>query len=395
MTQKSITLTPQKAAKNAKGAKMSTISTTITNGITLSTSGTYASPLTITATGAVEPPAGFIGIYGSVRTGWDVVNAGLIEGQPALDFEGAGTVTNFGTIVGTGDGHTGVGMSTGSVDNTGLIAGDNAVEVAFYKGGGTGTVTNSGTILGTGTHGSGISLDGGGSVGNTGLIEGRDGVQINYAQGLITNLGTIVGTEANGFGVLLGYGTLMNSGSISGVSSIAVVDGGGVLDNQVNGVIVGVGGVATTYRTVTVTNAGTIEGTRTGTYYIFPLGDGIFLGDGGAVANQAGGVLAGVSAGVYLAAEADVTNAGIISGSIGVAIAAGDARPATVVNYGAIAGTGGIAIALGSANDEIVIERGSLLQGAIGNFQPGDRIDLPGIAFDPNGSANLSAANVL
>src|SRR5580698_3381161 len=81
---------------------MSTISSTISHGVTIGTSG-YSSPLTITAAGYVGNNSGDAIYSGSVAT---VVNAGHISGNEpdgfGVNLTGGGSVTNQsgGTISG-------------------------------------------------------------------------------------------------------------------------------------------------------------------------------------------------------------------------------------------------------------------------------------------------------
>jgi len=88
---------------------MSTISTTITNGVTLGTVSnppTYASPLTITSVAAVETSG--TAVYGPATA--------------------ARTVVNQGTITATGVNSDGILLKHGgSVDNTELIAASGGV----------------------------------------------------------------------------------------------------------------------------------------------------------------------------------------------------------------------------------------------------------------------------
>lgn len=78
----------------------STLSKSVSNGITLvssgtvvSGSGTYSSPLTITSTGSVMAPpgGGAIGVYGSAASGPTLINQGHIGGGGGA-FGGAGGV---------------------------------------------------------------------------------------------------------------------------------------------------------------------------------------------------------------------------------------------------------------------------------------------------------------
>jgi hypothetical protein len=112
--------------------------TTINTGVTLSTSGSFASPLTIAPSGAVEVSSGNA-ITGPAGNTWTVDNYGTI------------TAPTYGVV-----------LDNGSVVNSaGLIKGYTGV----YIKNGAGTVTNSASIVGTGgTYGTGVSLAKGASL---------------------------------------------------------------------------------------------------------------------------------------------------------------------------------------------------------------------------------------
>ena len=325
---------------------MSTITgTTINSGITLSTSGNYASPLTITATGAVEAASGNA-IYGPASQAWTVQNqgtitapsygvdlllggyvgnsaSGLIKASMGVHIQGAtGTVSNSGTILSTVG--VGVGLNAGgSVANTstGLIAASGG---GVFIGGAAGTVTNSGTIVGTGTPGHGVEHYAGGSVANTGtgLIQGHfTGVEIGLAAGTVINSATIAATGTSGYSVRMRYG-----GSVA---------------NTGTGLIEGYGGVYIRKHAGTVTNSGTIAGAAMGA--LGYGGTGVFLVAGGSVDNTGTGLIQAGYSGVYINHNAGtVTNSGTIIGTgtgadgIGVVLTASG----TVVDSGTISGAG-------------------------------------------------------
>jgi len=142
---------------------MGTISNTITHGITLGTSGTYASPLTITATGAVTAGTtiAVIGTYPSAAP-WTVANYGAVQGYGGIDI-GKGTVTNAGTIVGAGGNAFGIDADPlGTVFNTGSLS---LITGSGYGILGGRQITNAGTI--SGSQYVGVSA-GSGTVNNTG-----------------------------------------------------------------------------------------------------------------------------------------------------------------------------------------------------------------------------------
>jgi hypothetical protein len=365
---------------------MATITSTITHGITLATSGAYASPLTIAASGAVEAGSGDA-IYGANTQAWTVSNAGTITatgtsdgidlrlggtvtdastGSIASSYTGiliegsSGTVTNFGTI--TGSTEDGVELTaSGSVTNgqsgstAGLIAGQ---YFGVYVKGGLGTVTNFGAISAAApVGGAGVLLVAGGSVTNasTGSIEGQyTGITITGSSGTVSNLGTVSGSFR--YGVSLDGGRVTNGHSGSS---------GGLISGYIGGVsvIAGVG---------TVANFGTITEARTS-------GVGVDLFFGGSVTNGATGEInASINGGIFgvyirggigtvsnfgtitaastsgvgveLAAGGRVVNgasgstAGLISGgSAGVDILG---SAGTVANFGTIAGSGRYGVAL-------------------------------------------------
>ena len=192
---------------------MSTIGTTVTQGITLGSPG-YYSPLTIGLGGAVVPGGTADAIYGSSGTAGTLVNAGSIVAtgtHAGIDLKGGGTVANSLYLYG---GVTGVYV-TGS---------------AFS---GAGTVTNTGTIA---SGGAGVSLTNGGLVLNgasTAAIMGATyGVHFSqsYAKTLI-NFGTVAATGSAGVGVYVGggfgidAGIVVNHGTIIGAGGTAVAFG--------------------------------------------------------------------------------------------------------------------------------------------------------------------------
>jgi len=130
----------------------STIGSKLTTGVTLGSTaapGIYLSPLTITPTGYIAPSNyGVVGVAGSVTAGY-VLNQGTISG--GLGKQGASGAN--------GDaGGGGVGLSSGSMINTGTVAGGSG-----------------GTGFGNGGHGGyGINLVGA-LLANSGIIAGGEG----------------------------------------------------------------------------------------------------------------------------------------------------------------------------------------------------------------------------
>ena len=228
---------------------MSTISTTLTNGISLG-GASYPSPLTITTTGYVDANSG--NAVSASTAGVTLINDGRIHGISAGNVSGV-------TLV---DGGTVTNASTGTISGgTGLQAYSGAL-----------TLTNYGTIIGLNSTAQGVLVNHGGTVSNatSGLISGYVGVYIaRNAAATLTNAGRIVGGTTNGAAGILG--------SISGQ-----------ITNLAGGTISGRYGIETNQDafTINIVNSGTITG----------LNDGVDLFAAGTVTNLSGGLISGPSA---------------------------------------------------------------------------------------------------
>jgi hypothetical protein len=164
--------------------------------------------------GAGTSTASIQGYYGVTFKTADVVNA-------------QGTLINYGTVIGTGTGASGVLLSNaGTVFN-----GQSGATAALIVGGrygvsnGQGIVINGGTIIATGTaSGSyGVGIQGVGGVANLGtasLIEGYGGI--------------LIGTD----GIVLNAGTIASSQGTSGVA-ISFTDGNARLIDEPGAVFIG------------------------------------------------------------------------------------------------------------------------------------------------------------
>lgn len=296
---------------------MSTISGTITHGITLGQAG-YTSPLRITRTGTVSTSAG-VAVYASgTYPDPSIINQGSViatGGFDAIELKDGGSVGN---------------NSRGA-----LIQGYTGIDVSGRPG----TVTNSGTIEGTGAYGGGVVFEAGGSVGNSGFIQGSPsvvvyfygvkfhvggGVFIGGSAGTVSNSGTIVGTGYGSYAVSAGVwlaagGSVDNSGSIQGgvnISGFPLYGGGaGTVRNSgtIAGVYFGAGG--------SVENIGLIEGVYSRNAAIMVSNSGTILGGGIGVLAEAGG---------------SIRNTGLIQGGYGIRTGS-----AAVFNSGTILGTRG------------------------------------------------------
>ena len=156
----------------------------------------------------------------------------------------AGTVTNFGSIEGTGTSGVAIQLRNGSTVTNGasatIIGQKEGVEIF-----GAGTVTNSGYILGSDpVNGLGVDLLGGGTVINYqgGSIYGAEGVYVRSVAGTVSNYGTIEGVGTSGHS-----------------DGVHLQEGGSVI-NGAGGLILGqAAGITSDLDVATVTNSGTIE----------------------------------------------------------------------------------------------------------------------------------------
>ncbi|ASG25242.1 hypothetical protein Y958_30320 [Nitrospirillum viridazoti CBAmc] len=266
--------------------------------------------------------AGYLGIDVNAATVGTLVNAGTITNVSVHGYAySAGTIATMGTLanlaggtIGSATPYAGAGVSVGnaarvsSIANSGLIQGQvqgmalSGTAFAQVPPTTIGAITNAGTILGVGmnTISPGYSSSGGlivnsanvGTISNSGVISGAVGIltgqSVNPYASLAVN-GSI-GTLANqASGTILGngpiaaiavggsIGTLLNSGLIQDtVGSVAVgVDllaaRTGLLVNAAGGVVAGiqagvqVGGTMSTVTLDSLSNAGTIAAGAAGT----------------------------------------------------------------------------------------------------------------------------------
>ncbi len=400
-----------------------TISTTITQTVTLGTVGTYptyGSPLTITSAGEVTLSGTGDAIFGPGTAAWTVVNQGLVSvggtTGDGVDLKLGGSVSNSGTIDGASYGVFigGTVGTTGTVTNSALsLIGASAatgVGVRLVRGGyvsnagtikgyngvvGATTVTNSGTIDGAAVFfAHGVYVGGGATVINSGMIAGFVGVEIKGG-GTLTNSGTIQGTGAgnssqgvylfgggsvgNNAGLIEGNygvyikgaaGTVTNSATILGTAGAGVrLNNGGNVGNNAGLIEARYSGVYIKGAAGTVTNAATIVGT---------VSFGVILGSGGSVGNNAG-LIEGYRGVEITGAAGTVTNAATILGThgFGIELFAGG----TVIDSGTISGAyGGGAVSFGGTGGNLlVLEQGYKLSGAVeGGVSATNTLELSG-----------------
>jgi hypothetical protein len=133
-----------------------------------------------------------------------------------VEIKGAtGTVNNFGGIYQTGTLGDGILLESGGTVNNPLGAKIGAQYIGVTINGGPGTVTNVGAIQTYGAH-SAIHLSAGGSVSNSGTIDGGgDGVFL-AAGGTVTNTGSIAGNNIGVYAAGSATAEVTNAGLISG-----------------------------------------------------------------------------------------------------------------------------------------------------------------------------------
>ena len=278
--------------------------------------------------GVIE--GGTHGVYAGGDGSLHLVNAGTIRGNGS--YEGPDAPADAAVMIQSGG---------AIVENSGMIssAGQGIVTQLYFNED-TGqleqraadtTVVNSGTIRGETNDA--VRLFGGGSVTNSGTIEGvagamTDGVTIQAFGGQDTSGSTMLGSVVNEDGGTISgarYGVLAVSG--------ASVTNAGTISGGLTGVVIGKQGAAG--KTGVLDNSGTIEG----------------------------GVLIDVD-------TASATNSGSIVSDTGTAFTS--LGQIDLVNSGTLAGANGVAATLSAFDDSVTLKTGSAITGVV---DAGDGID--------------------
>ena len=287
---------------------MTTISASSTIGVYLHAPA-YTNPVVITAGVSVTGDYRGDAIYASAGS-WTITNAGTVAGTGlgvgGIDLGAGGAVTNLASgVIGLPASNSSdiyISGGTGAVTNYGII---NAG--VWLQNGGTVTNLAAARIDSSDTSGGyGVGLNSGGTVINAGEISGLYvGIDASHLGGTVANQtgGTITGPYV---GVLMG---VVDYPSVGGRHVI----------NQAGATISGDTGVFAGVNVATVINAGSISGTFatsiTRGSISLVLGAGVSLGSGGTVTNQSGGRISGASHGVFISyAAGTVVNYGKISG---------------------------------------------------------------------------------
>ena len=406
------------------------------NGVSLGAAG-----MVTNAAGGTIDGAGLGGLGIVLAAGGTVINAGSINAgrNTGVYLQDGGSFTNqTGGRVTAGyhalQGGAAANVVHGTVLNQGVLY--TSPQIAYHQGvdlsggsslsnasggtivgyfgiaGGVGdSVVNDGTIESGVSAGRerGVQLFGGGSLTNNadGTITGEIGVWGNAPTVTVVNAGAINGPEAvyltagtftnqpggrvNG-SILLeaGAATAFNAGSVSSAGAGFIVRAG-IVTNEAQGTVSGASGAMLSYSAV-LTNSGSIAGTNLGVE-VYRSGTLINSGrvNGGGVGatiygfgnmtNAAAGTIAGGNVGVgvyapenfiqvyyefypdgYQPSDGLITNAGLISGTIGVF-----ARSATVTVFdsGTIAGSSTAVAFAAGYNDRLVLYPGASLIGTV------------------------------
>jgi hypothetical protein len=288
----------------------------------------------VTPTGSVTVPAG-TGIY-ALSTGWTVENEGTVSGKTGMLLNLGGSVVNSHQITGTGGNNEyGIYLGNGAdavntVTNTGTIAGTGSGTIGIRALNVTPfTLNNSGFVYG-GTNARAVLVAGQGNINNQtgGQIiggNGTSGIAIQAASATVQNDGTITGNGVNGYGIYTD-----TTGNITNTSHGVITGGGGTGGSGI-GIYLATGG--------TVDNSGTIKGNKAQGIYMGGAGKVTNRTDGrigdtnqngttigvnlvtigssgiGEIANETGATIEGYNNGVVISGSGKVVNYGTITGS--------------------------------------------------------------------------------
>jgi outer membrane autotransporter protein len=310
---------------------------TVDSGVTINETAGGNAALLITGAGTVTTAAAltstsFNGI--EIDGAGTVTNTGTVTAQnQAILITGAGTVVSSGAI--TSNGNTAIYINgDGNVTSSAAISGSNFAVFINGNGtvnntstitahgntaisiGGTGSVTSSGAIIG---ENFGIQINGSGTVINTAAVTGQGNTAISLGSGTVTNSGTVLGEN---FGIQInGAGTVTNSASVTGQGNTAITLGSGTVTNS--GIVLGEDFGIQVNGAGTVTNSASVTGTNN---------TAVTLGSG-TVTNS--GTLIAEDYGIQVNGAGTITNSASVTGRTNTAITLGSG---TVTNSGVVTG---------------------------------------------------------
>ena len=381
-----------------------TIAAAAGNGVKLLGGGSVTNGASGAASAVISGYLDGVYIYApGVTTGtianFAAINAGT-NGIGVL-LNGAGSITNGAAAV------------TGAVISSGYIA----VEIENVPG----TVSNFGTLVGT-AGGGAVRLDGGGlinggSSSTAALILGNSGVAVYNAGGSLTlaNYGRIIvdGSTGKPAVKLTTTGTtpnsILNYGTIAANLATGVyLQKGGVVSNAAGGVISGATAIQVGSAPATITNAGTIIGSA-GTAVAFGTASnrlilkpgatiqGTVIGGAGSLSSNTLELAAGPATGTIATLNTSFVNFGTLDVDLTATWTLVGAAPQTVRSGGTIVSAGGsasTAVGFGATDDRLILDPGVLFVGKVDGGGGANTLELaPGAGSGTVAGIGVSIVN--
>ncbi|APG31136.1 Hemagglutinin-related protein [Granulibacter bethesdensis CGDNIH4] len=309
-----------------------------TNGVVIAGTGVF-----INATGASVATTGNQYAIWSTGTGATFINSGTVISTNAVSLSGNAVITNnaAGKIQATGNNFGVTSSGAGNVVTN--IGGITAQNDAVNLGGSNNSLYNSGSILSSNINNSGVYLNGTGAYATNSVAGSIQGGAFGLGaySGTINNAGTINATNTQfGMGVNIytvdSFNEVNNSGTITSKST-AISMGGGVVNNTaatayINGTYAGIIFAGVTNGSTILVGNGSVNNTGT------ILGGNIGITSVGSISVNNSGIISGTNQGIIAAGTIFVTNQA--GGTISGANNAVSGSTGTISNAGTIQGNG-------------------------------------------------------